>query len=177
MILHCLLNPKYVSLITIVLLFFNPIFAQEEESHKHLITGAIGYTYIPKGTSAESPSAEGVFVPSIGLDYFYSISHRWEIGIMSDFEFGEYVIFDKDLNRENAIVITAIASHALTKHINLFAGGGIELEKHHNLGVIRIGTEYGFELKNSWVIAPGIFFDFKEGIDTWSLSIAFGKAF
>ncbi len=158
---------------------FGNLFAQEteHEEKKHLITGALGYTYIPNGSTVGSSSAEGVFVPSIGLDYFYSISHRWEIGIMSDFEFGEYVIFDKDLNRENAIVLTAIASYSLTEHINLFAGGGIELEKHHNLGIIRVGGEYGFNLKNNWVIAPGLFFDFKEGTDTWSVSVAFGKEF
>jgi len=167
-----------ISTFLLVSFFCTSLFAQNtEHEKKHLITGALGYTYIPNGTTAESSSAEGVFVPSIGLDYFYSISQRWEIGIMSDFEFGEYVIFDKDLNRENAIVLAAIASYSLTGHINLFAGGGIELEKHHNLGIIRVGGEYGFNLKNNWVIAPGLFFDFKEGTDTWSLSIAFGKEF
>ena len=107
---------KIVFTLIIVMLLFGNIFAQETENEekKHLITGALGYTYIPKGASVHSEAADGVFIPSIGLDYFYSISHRWEIGIMSDFEFGEYVIFDKDLNRENAIVLTAIASYSLT---------------------------------------------------------------
>ena len=170
---------RIVFILIIVIFFFENLVAQEAEHEKknHLITGALGYTYIPKGAPHGSNSADGVFVPSIGLDYFYSISNRWEIGFMSDFEFGEYIIFEKELNRKNAIVLTVIASYSLTHHINLFAGGGMEFEQHHNLGVIRIGGEYGFELKNDWVIAPGVFFDFKEGTDTWSLSIAFGKEF
>jgi hypothetical protein len=53
----------------------------------------------------------------------------------------------------------------------------MEFEQHHNLGVMRVGTESAFKLKKEWVISPGFFFDFKEGIDTWSLSVSFGKEF
>ncbi len=172
------MKKKLLLFIFIVILSINA-FAQESknEEKKHLITGAFGYTYIPKGGSVDAHEAEGVFIPSIGLDYFYTLSHRWEIGIMTDLELGEYVIFEKDLNRKNALVVTAIASFSLTKHINLFAGGGMEFEKHHNLGIVRVGGEYAFNLKKDWIIAPGLFLDFKEGIDTWSISIAFGKEF
>ncbi|NOX46003.1 MAG: hypothetical protein GXO89_03380 [Chlorobi bacterium] len=53
----------------------------------------------------------------------------------------------------------------------------MEFERPRNLGGIRVGTEYAFKLKKEWVISPGFFFDFKEGIDTWSLSVAIGKEF
>lgn len=96
---------------------------------------------------------------------------------MGDFELGEYVIFEKDLNRKNAIVATIIASYAITKSINIFAGGGMEFEREHNLGIIRFGAEYGFELNKGWVLSPGFFYDFKESYDTWSLSLSFGKKF
>ncbi len=71
----------------------------------------------------------------------------------------------------------AITTSNLPRHIIFFAGGGIELEQHHNLGIMRLGGEYLIKLKKDWVISPGFFFDFKEGIDTWSLSVAFGKEF
>ena len=168
------------SLLILFLIFSvsNTISAQEsKKENKHLITVAIGYSYIPKGASHGEESADGVFIPSLGLDYFYKISPKWEIGLMTDFEFGEYVIFDKDLNRKNAIVVTAIASYSLTESINLFAGGGIEFEESHNLGIVRVGGEYAFNLNKGWIIAPGFFYDFKEGYDSWSLSLAFGKEF
>ena len=153
-------------------------FAQEQEQvKKNLLTVALGYTYIPQGAALEAEEADGVFIPSLGLDYFRQIHPRWEIGIMTDLDLGEYVIFEKELNRKNALVATAIVAFNLTRHLNLFAGGGMEFEQHHNLGVIRLGTEYAFKLKKDWVISPGFFFDFKEGIDTWSLSIAIGKEF
>ncbi len=161
-------------------IFSSNAFVQEEEPEKekkNLLTVALGYTYIPKGSAPDAHEADGVFIPSIGLDYFRRILPRWEIGLMADFELGEYVIFEKDLNRENAILFAVVASFNLTRHINLFAGGGMEFEKHKNLGIIRLGGEYVFKLKKDWVIAPGFFFDFKEGIDTFSLSIAFGKEF
>jgi len=53
----------------------------------------------------------------------------------------------------------------------------MEFENHENLGIIRLGGEYVFKLPKNWVISPGFFFDFKEGTDTWSLSVAFGKEF
>ncbi len=169
---------KRILLLTIFTTLLNYCFAQEEEREtKHLITGAIGYTYIPSAGAIHSTEAEGVFVPSVGLDYFYSITHKWELGLMCDLEFGEYVLINKDLNRENAFVVVAVGAYSPIKSVNIFAGGGIEFEKHHNLGILRLGTEYEFELKKNWVISPGFFFDFKEGVDTWSLSIAFGKKF
>jgi hypothetical protein len=137
----------------------------------------LGYTFIPQGTSHEEEEADGVFIPSIGLDYFRRVHPRWEIGVMVDLELGEYIISHKELNRKNALAVIGIGSFSLTKHINLFAGGGIEIEKHKNLGVLRFGTEYVFRLNKEWVISPGFFYDFKEGFDTWSLSLAFGKEF
>ncbi len=167
-------------LLSLILLFsFNFTSAQEstKEENKHLVTVAVGYSYIPKGASHGGHSADGVFIPSLGLDYFYKLSSKWEIGVMADFEFGEYIIFEKDLNRKNAIVVAGIASYSLTESINLFAGGGMEFEQDHNLGIIRVGGEYAFELNKGWLIAPGFFYDFKEGYDAWSLSVAFGKEF
>jgi len=162
----------------IVSLSFLSSFAQEQkEERKNLLSVSFGYTFIPQGSALEEEEADGIFIPSIGIDYFRRVHPRWEIGIMVDLELGEYIISHKELNRKNALAFIAIGSFGLTEHINLFAGGGIEIEKHKNLGVIRLGTEYAFKLKKYWVISPGFFYDFKEGFDTWSLSISFGKEF
>ncbi len=154
-------------------------FAQENEGEekKHLISMSLGYAYIHKGASEESESADGVLVPSIGLNYFYAISEKLEIGIMTDFEFGDYIIFEKDLNRENAIIAAAVASYSITKSFHFLAGGGMEFEKNKNIGIIRLGTGYNFNLKNHWSISPEILYDIKEGFDTWSFSVVFAKKF
>ena len=168
---------RLLLLLLIILSYINSYSQENEEEKKNLLSISLGYTYIPQGASHEAEVADGVFIPSIGIDYLRRIHPRYEIGLMFDMEFGEYIVIDKELNRENAIAIVAIGSFSLTKHINVFAGGGIEIEKHHNLGIIRLGTEYNFRFKKGWVIAPGFIYDFKEGINTWSLSVAFGKEF
>ena len=169
---------KRLLLLFIVSLSFLSSFAQEqEEQKKNLLSASFGYTFIPQGSSHEEEEADGIFIPSIGVDYFRRIHPRWEIGLMVDLELGEYIISHKELNRKNALAVIAMGSFTVNKHINLFAGGGMEFEKHHNLGVLRLGTEYVFRLKKEWVISPGFFYDFKDGFDTWSLSLAFGKEF
>jgi len=167
----------------VFVLFSFSVLAQDEteeseaKESKHFVAISVGYSYIPKGTSEHSEEADGIFIPSIGLDYFYRLAPKWELGTMIDFELGEYLIFEKDLNREYALVVTAVVSYSVTQNINLFAGGGIEFEKNYNLGVFRFGGEYGFQLKNAWKLSPGFFYDIKEGYDTFSFSISIGKEF
>jgi len=174
---------KYNLLIVIVLnLFLSNIFGQEngekkEKEGKHLFTGAFGYSFIPNGSSKDAVEAEGVFVPTVGVDYFYSVTNKWEIGIMTDIELGDYLIFDKELERENAFIIAVMGVYSITNNIGLLVGGGVELEKNRNLGIIRLGGEYAFKFDNGWILAPGVFYDIKEGFDSWSLLLSFGKEF
>ena len=149
----------------------------KEKETKNLLTLAFGYTYIPQGAAEGSTEADGVFIPAIGLDYFRRIHPKWEIGTMIDLELGSYIIAKRDLNRENALIVVGIAAYNLTDHMTFFGGGGIELEKHENLWIGRLGGEYAFKFKNDWVIAPGFFYDLKKGYDSWALSVAFGKEF
>lgn len=152
--------------------------AQEEtEELQNLLSLSFGYSYVSEGAEPEGTAVTGVYVPSIGIDYFRKVTPKLEIGTMIDLELSDYLILKKDLNRSKALVVTAIASYNLFSSINLFAGGGIELEKHKNLGVLRFGAEYAFMLPKEWVLAPGAFYDVKEGYNTWSIALAFGKEF
>ena len=87
--------------------------AQEEENEneseelKHLIALSFGYTYIPNGAELDAAEANG-YLPTIGFDYFYRFSPRGEIGIMMDVELDHYLVVDKDLERENAIIVVLI---------------------------------------------------------------------
>lgn len=152
--------------------------AQEEtEELQNLLSLSFGYSYVSEGAEPEGTEVTGVYVPSIGIDYFRKITPKLEIGTMIDLELSDYLIIKKDLNRSKALVLTAIASYNPFSNVNVFAGGGIELEKHKNLGVLRFGGEYAFMLPNDWVLAPGFFYDVKEGYNTWSIAVAFGREF
>ena len=149
---------------------------EEEVLKRHKLTLAFSYTHIPEGADEEEGD-KGVLVSGLGLDYFYRLSERWEIGLAADIEFGEYLIIDKDLNRKNAFILVALAGYELVPSWAVFAGSGIEFEEHKNLAVLRVGTEYEFLLKNDWLIAPGLLFDFKEEFNSWSIYVAGGKRF
>ena len=169
-------------LLLIALFILNPnIYAQEGEfephDEKHLITLVLGYSYISEGGEEAGTEADGVFVPTLGVDYLYRLNLKWEIGLMADVEIGHYIIIHKELNRENAFVIVGIGAFEISDHWAVFGGGGIELEKHKNLAILRLGTDYNFSLGKGWIIAPVITYDIKEGYDTWSLALALGKRF
>ncbi|MGB5318923.1 hypothetical protein, partial [Eudoraea sp.] len=57
----------------------------------------------------------------------------------------------------------------------IVAGPGMEFEKNKNLFIVRIGTEYEFELGNDWGISPSLNYDFKEQYSTWDFSIGLSK--
>ena len=169
---------------TLLILSFSSIeaFAQEQhgEESQELKNGVIltfGYTHIPMGTELNSPEAEGFFVPTFGLDYVREISHKWDVGIMLDYELDHYLIAEKELERENAFIIIARAGYNLIDHLSILAGAGIEIEGHKNLFVFRLGAEYGIHFSKHWMIAPAFFFDWKEGYDTYALSLGVGYNF
>jgi hypothetical protein len=147
------------------------------EEAKHLISASLGYTFIPKADGLEASEAGGFFVPSIGLDYFYILSHKWEFGIMVDVELDHYLIIDKELERENAIITALVSSYKPNPNWNLIGGLGMEFERNENLVVLRLGVERPIKLGNNWILGPSFLFDFKEEYDTWSLALAIGKEF
>jgi hypothetical protein len=161
------------------------IFSQEEpkvkevgeEGNKNAIFLTFGYTYIKEAAEVGATEVEGVFVPTIGLDYYYRLKPKLKIGMMLDLELANYLIISEDLERNKAFIVTAMAAYCLPENFSLYGGLGIELEKHENFAIFRLGAEYELELKKDWSLATGLFYDLKDGYDTWTLSLAVGKSF
>jgi len=156
-------------------------YAQEEEEDAGLKSNVIisfGYTHVPSGSDELNASeAGGLWVPSIGIDYMRRISEKWGVGIMLDYELDHYLIVEKELERENVFIAVAGIAFEPIPHLLLFTGAGIELEHNENLFVYRLGAEYGVHLNHRWLIAPAFFFDWKEGYDTYALSLGLGYNF
>ena len=89
---------KTNSMLIVIAFFFSipNIYAQEDEfeqsEEKHLIIIALGYSYIPEGGEEGETEANGVLVPTLGVDYMYRLNRKWEIGLMADVEIGNYII-------------------------------------------------------------------------------------
>jgi len=149
--------------------------AGEPEKRQKLMV-SFGYTHIPEGADDED-SDKGVFVPTVGLDYFYRVTEKWELGLMFDIEFGEYLIIDQNLNRSDSMILAAVAGYELLPSWSVLAGGGIEIEESENLPIIRLGTEYQFRPGGEWVIAPGFIVDISEEYTSWSLVLGAGMEF
>ncbi len=87
-----------------------------------------------------------------------------------DWELDHYIIFDKELERERAVMLIVSGSYSLLPKLNAIVGGGIELERHENLAVFRLGLEKTFRLSDRLYLGIPFLFDVKKGFDTWSLS-------
>ena len=159
------------------------VFAQEHEGvYKNRLGLEFAGTFIPTGSSDEncedcSDNKEGILVPTIGLEYVRSISDVWAIGGLVEVELDHYIILDEDLERHNALIIAAFALFKILPQWYISAGGGIELEAHKNLAVIRLGTGYEIHLSNGWDIAPVFAFYHKIEFNSFSLGLSIGKSF
>jgi len=149
---------------------------EHEGLRRHKIAFLTGYTWVRKGDHEGGSGV--VFIPTFGFDYEYWIVHKFAIGVFNDIEVGNYVVENSDgeeFKRENAFVTTLVAIVEPVKGWGLYAGAGIELEKHHHMWVVRIGTEYAWELPKDWSVALGASWDIKKEYDSIGVGITFGK--
>jgi len=161
------------------MLFAVHVMAQEsdkEAAKPHKIALVLGVTHIPDAFE-EGQFEKAVYVPTIGLDYFYQLDEKWKFGLAVDLELGNYLVdFNRaPLSRENALIIVAAAGFEILPRWGIIAGPGIEFEKSKNLFIFRIGTEYEFELGNDWGLSPSLNYDFKEEYSTWAFGIGLSK--
>ncbi len=160
----------------------------EHQSHhgKHKVAFYTGFTHIPSAFYEHETHEEstGKWVPTIGLDYYYSLNHKWEIGLIGDIELDQYYIqtenFD-ELERNNVVVWSAVAKYKPTKRIGIIAGPGMEWEfkKHdtESFWVIKTGIEYEGAIENGWELTPVFTYDFKEEYSAYAFGISIGKRF
>jgi len=155
------------------------VMAQEsdkEEAKPHKIALVLGVTHIPDAFE-EGQFEKAVYVPTIGMDYFYQLDEKWKLGLAIDLELGNYLVdFNREpLSRENALVTVTLAGFEILSGWGILVGPGMEFEKNKNLFIFRIGTEYEFELGNDWGLFPSLNYDFKKEYSTWDFSIGLSK--
>ena len=137
-----------------VLFMLSAVYAMAQESDKeaikpHKIALVLGVTHIPDAFE-EGQFEKAVYVPTIGLDYFYQLDEKWKFGLAVDLELGNYLVdFNRaPLARENALLTAALVGFEIVPGWGIVAGPGMEFEKNKNLFIFRYGTEYEFELGN-----------------------------
>jgi len=142
----------------------------------HRLTPLAGYAFIDNSFSEETNYIR--VVPAFGINYDYFINSIWGLGIHSDILLQQFKIekhgHDEKIGRENPIALCGMFLYKPHHRWTTFAGYGVEIEKHENFQLIRIGAEYGIELPKHWELGFSLEFDYKP--DAYN-SLLFGIGF
>ncbi|MCU4163948.1 hypothetical protein [Carboxylicivirga caseinilyticus] len=161
---------------------------QSEEVHhgKHKLAFYSGFTHVPSAFYEHETHEQstGKWVPTIGLDYYYTLNKKWDLGFIGDAELDQYYIRtseEDELERANVIVLAAVTKFKATKRIGIFAGPGFETEfkkeESKSFFVFKAGIEYEVEIENGWELTPVFSYDFKEEYSSYAFGISIGKRF
>jgi len=138
--------------------------------------GLVGaYSYVGEAIN------DGTFVPTIGIEYQYAFEERWAFGGVVEVEMDSYLVLDRELEREHAILVVPEAYFDMVGNErlawSLIAGIGIEFETHENLPIVRLGTALEIETGKRWDLTPGLRFDWKDEYGTIVIELSLGKRF
>jgi hypothetical protein len=164
-------SSKLIPLICALLLL--SVFVQAEDEHTTeqahhsvqgpRITAIMGYSFI--NNSFVSESNELLVVPTIGLNFDYFLNEKWGLGLHSDLVMQQFKVEKHDgheeLIRENPIAVCGMGIYKPHERWALLLGYGVEIEKHENLQMIRIGGEYGIPLPKHWEVSFTLEYDYK----------------
>ncbi|WP_298366805.1 hypothetical protein [uncultured Lutibacter sp.] len=161
--------------------------AHIETTHhgKHKIALFTGFTHVSSAFYEHETHEEsiGKWVPTIGVDYFYSLNDKWSIGTIIDIEFDNYLIKlenESEEERTNVLVSSIVGKYNLNNKLGVFIGPGVETEfseSTKNFFVVKLGVEYEIEIANNWEISPSLMYDWKEEYKTFSYGFSIGKRF
>lgn len=159
-----------------------------ETSHgRNKIALFTGFTHVSSAFYEHETHEEstGKWVPTVGIDYTYSLNKRFVVGAIIDMEFDNYLIKidnenEKELERANVMVANVIGMYKITDCFGFYIGPGIETEfgkNSKNLFVLKMGLEYEIEITNGWEITPSLSFDWKGEYNAFSYGFSIGKRF
>jgi hypothetical protein len=162
------------------LLYASPIRAQEKvnEEHKPKIRGAImmANSHIPK---AYEGGTKVTIIPTWGFDVDYFFQPRWSVALQGDIKLQSFEIDEGngvELERNHPVAVATVIHYHALRHWSFYAGPGYEFESHENLFLVKVGTEYSFEITEDFEIALNFMYENKEEVyDAWTFGIAFNK--
>ncbi|MCW3807583.1 hypothetical protein [Plebeiibacterium marinum] len=160
---------------------------ENEEHGKHKLSVYGGFTHVDAAFYEHETHEEstGKWIPTLGLEYFYTLSHKFDIGLLADMELDEYFIQvnnERELLRNNIVVATAVLRYKPMKRVGIFAGPGVETEfiedeDSESFFVAKVGIDYEVEIAHGWELTPVFSYDFKEHYSSYSFGISLGKRF
>jgi hypothetical protein len=156
------------------------LFAQdnsESKEHKPQIRGAImmANSHVPNSFLNTKTTT---IMPTWGMDLDYFFHKRWSVAMQGDIKLQSFQVKEENkiLERKNPVALAFVLHYHMLKHWSFFAGPGYEIEEHENLRLLKLGTEYSFEVNEDFEIALNLMYENKQEVyDTWTFGIAFNK--
>ena len=151
--------------------------AQDEETDFHReLRGSILMT----NTHATGTVGKDKFIiiPTWGIDLNYLFHPRWSAALQSDIKLQSFEVKEGEsvLERSYPLALAIALQYHTAKHLSFYAGPGYEIEEHENLSLIKLGSEYGFEVNKTFEIALSLAFEHKKNVyNSWVFGIAFTK--
>lgn len=148
------------------------------EEHKPKIRGAImmANSHVPK---ALEDGKQVTIIPTWGFDVDYFFHSRWSVALQGDIKLQSFEIEEKNnvsLERNFPIALATVIHYHALRHWSFYTGPGVELEKNENLFLVRLGTEYSFEISENFEIALNLIYENKNEVyDTLTFGVAFNK--
>ena len=149
----------------------------EAENHRRQIRAAImmANSHVPNGFEGDTKVS---VLPTWGFDVDYFFHRRWSVALQGDVKIQRFEVETEsgELERSFPVAFAGVIHYHALRHWSFYVGPGIELEKSENLFLVKIGTEYSFELTEDFEIALNLAFENKDNVyDTWTFGVAFNK--
>lgn len=140
----------------------------------------IGQSILPSGTQSGT-NVRVVVIPTISLDLLYWFNRKFGIGLLNELEIISYVIESpnhNELEREYPFQIVLVGMYKIKNGPGLYFGPGIEIEKHENFYIFKVGIDYELELGNHWDVTPALYYFNKDGtLGGIGVAVVFGRRF
>ncbi len=159
--------------------------AQDNHRHAHAMKGShrisfgIGHTSVSEGN--EQGNTSWLPLASWSLNYDYWITEKWGIGLQNDLILETFFIEkhgQEEIERKNPFSMVPVALYKLSDRWTLIAGAGVEFSRVKNLGMTRLGIEYGIPMPKHWEVGIAAVWDGKWNYyNSWGVAFTVSKLF
>lgn len=137
----------------------------------------LGHTHISEGKV--DGKTEWLATASWSLNFDHWFSNKWAAGLQTDMILETFKIEAHDqeeIERSYPISAVPVAIFKPGHHWSFVGGVGIEFSKGHNIGLTRLGIEYGHELPKGWEVGAALVWDDKWNYyNSWGIAIVISR--
>ena len=137
----------------------------------------LGHTHISEGKV--DGKTQWLATASWSINFDHWLSNKWAVGLQSDMILESFKIEAHDqeiIERSYPIAVVPVAIFKPGAHWSFVGGAGVEFSKGHNIGLTRLGIEYGHHLPKGWELGAALVWDEKWNYyNSWGIAITISR--